>query len=129
ALQGLSLLILNHDELAAATGLALNDEADLQRAHQALAARGLGSLIVTQGSERLYFGKAGEALKSLKPTATRVVEVSGAGDAFAAGVCAALLQDPDDLASACKLGLRLARLTLQSEHSVSPELSPELLLP
>lgn len=129
ALQGLSLLILNHDELAAATGLALNEEADLQRAHQALAARGLGRLIVTQGSERLYFGHAGEALKSLKPTATRVVEVSGAGDAFAAGVCAALLQDAGDLASACKLGLRLARLTLQSEHSVSPELSPELLLP
>ncbi|MEJ6007310.1 carbohydrate kinase [Paucibacter sp. AS339] len=127
SLRGLSLLILNHDELAAATGLALSDEADLQRAHETLATRGLQRLIVTQGAERLYFGSAAQPLKSLKPPATKVVEVSGAGDAFAAGVCAALLQDPDDLGAACKLGLRLARLTLQSEHSVSPELSPELL--
>ncbi len=131
SLQGLSLMILNRDELAAATGLALadDDSAALQRAHEALAARGLQRLIVTQGAGRLYFGEAGQALKSLKPPATSVVEVSGAGDAFAAGVCAALLQAPEDLSGACKLGLRLARLTLRSEHSVSPELSPALLLP
>lgn len=131
SLQGLSLLILNRDELAAATGLMLTEDepATLQAAHEALAARGLQRLIVTQGAGRLFFGAAGQALKSLKPPATPVVEVSGAGDAFAAGVCAALLQEPEDLAAACKLGLRLARLTLRSEHSVSPELSPELLLP
>ena len=126
-LRGLSLLVLNRDELSACAGIELADTEDLQRAHRLLGERGLQRLIVTQGADALWFGAAGETLKSLKPKRSKVVDVTGAGDAFAAGVCAALVQDPDDLAGACRLGMSLARLTLQSEHSVSPELSPALL--
>jgi len=53
-------------------------------------------------------------------------EVTGAGDAFAAGVLAGL-QRGHDLRAACQLGLRLAHLTLQSDATVSPLLSPSLL--
>ncbi|WP_310390167.1 carbohydrate kinase [Roseateles sp.] len=126
-LHGLHLLMLNRDELSACAGIALNNAADLARAHLLLSERGLQGLIVTQGADALWFGKAGQALKSLKPKRVKVVDVTGAGDAFAAGVCAALSQAPDDLAAACRLGISLARLTLQSEHTVSPELSPALL--
>ena len=130
-LSGLSLLILNRDELSACAGMTLNADAhahaDLVRAHQLLSARGLRSLIVTQGGGPLWFGAADQALKSLKPPKSKVVDVTGAGDAFAAGVSAALMDKPDDLAAACRLGFKLARLTLQCESTVSPELSPALL--
>ncbi|MCV2358103.1 winged helix-turn-helix transcriptional regulator [Paucibacter sp. TC2R-5] len=126
-LRGLNLLMLNRDELSACAGMAIDSDADLELAHQGLSARGLRRLIVTQGADAIWFGAAGEALKSLKPKRAKVVDVTGAGDAFAAGVCAGLGQAPDDLAAACRLGMSLARLTLQSEHTVSPELSPALL--
>ncbi|MCV2353250.1 winged helix-turn-helix transcriptional regulator [Paucibacter sp. B2R-40] len=126
-LRGLSLLMLNRDELAACAGIAIDRDADLALAHQRLSARGLRRLIVTQGADALWFGTAGEALQSLKPKRAKVVDVTGAGDAFAAGVCAGLSQAPEDLAGACRLGISLARLTLQSERTVSPELSPALL--
>ncbi len=126
-LRGLSLLMLNRDELSACAGMAIENAADLALAHQRLSERGLQRLIVTQGADALWFGAAGETLKSLKPKRAKVVDVTGAGDAFAAGVCAGLSQAPDDLAGACRLGMSLARLTLQSEYTVSPELSPALL--
>jgi pseudouridine kinase len=50
-----------------------------------------------------------------------VVDVTGAGDAFAAAVCWSLQQD-DDLQLACRRGLRLASLTLASAHTVCPQL-------
>ncbi len=126
-LRGLSLLMLNRDELSACAGMSLESEADLARAHQLLSERGLQRLIVTQGADAIWFGAAGAALKSLKPKRVKVVDVTGAGDAFAAGVCAGLSQAPEDFAGACRFGMDLARLTLQSERTVSPELSPVLL--
>ncbi|MBB4843031.1 pseudouridine kinase [Paucibacter oligotrophus] len=131
-LQGLDLLLLNRDELAAATGISLNSEAALNRARKQLGQRGLQRLLLTDGGEPLRFcedllGGDWQVLKPPKLKLREVRDVTGAGDAFAAGVCAGLHQDPADLRSACRLGLRLAALTLQSEHSVSPELSPALL--
>jgi pseudouridine kinase len=126
-LRGLSLLMLNRDELSACAGMAIDGDADLALAHQRLSERGLRRLIVTQGADAICFGAAGEPLKSLKPKRAKVVDVTGAGDAFAAGVCAGLSQAPEDLAGACRLGMTLARLTLQTDCTVSPELSPALL--
>ncbi|MBB2488095.1 hypothetical protein H5407_22945, partial [Mitsuaria sp. WAJ17] len=40
---------------------------------------------------------------------------------------AGLQRAPQDLAAACRLGQRLAALTLQSAATVSPRLSPALL--
>lgn len=128
-LRGLDLLLLNRDELSACTGISLNSEAALSRARKQLGQRGLQRLLLTDGSEPLRFCEdlADGDWQTLKPPKVKVRDVTGAGDAFAAGVCAGLHQDPADLASACRLGLRLATLTLQSEHSVSAELSPALL--
>ncbi|RQO56909.1 pseudouridine-5-phosphate glycosidase [Paucibacter sp. KBW04] len=128
-LQGMDLLLLNRDELSACTGISLSSEAALGRARKQLSQRGLKRLLLTDGSEPLRFcaDLANADWQTLKPPKVKVRDVTGAGDAFAAGVCAGLHQDPADLLSACKLGLRLAALTLQSERSVCAELSPTLL--
>jgi pseudouridine kinase len=56
-----------------------------------------------------------------------VVDVTGAGDALAAGLCAGLLRHAGDLDAAARLGLDLAALTLQTVDSVHPELTPDFL--
>ncbi|MCH7342946.1 winged helix-turn-helix transcriptional regulator [Pelomonas sp. CA6] len=131
-LDGLALLILNRDELAARCGLALKKAADWQAALAQLRGQGLARVIVTQGRQGLRFADrdGGWSTLAAEPVAAdQLIDVTGAGDAFSAGVCAALSQNPEDLAAACRLGQRLSALTLRSSATVSPELSPALLAP
>lgn len=125
-LNGVHCLLLNEDELATLHGKPLKSAAALHRAHQALRARGLRHLVVTQGAAGVLYS-AGDELQALTAPAVEVLDVTGAGDAFSAGVCASLYQDPQDLALACRHGLALSALTLQTEATVHPDLSPELL--
>ena len=114
-LRGLQCLILNRGELQA-----LGDPSPA-----ALHARGVPQLIVTDGAQGVVCSQVGSPPQHLTPPpATAVTDVTGAGDAFAAGVCAGLWQHPHDLPRAARLGLQLAALTLQTEATVSPDISP-----
>ena len=129
-LSGAQCLILNEAELQALVGgQPLKSAATRRRALGALRARGLRQLVVTAGAAGVYCSSDDETkdLVHLPAEAVPVRDVSGAGDAFSAGVCASLHRDPQDLTLACRLGLRLAALTLQTEASVIAELSPALL--
>jgi sugar/nucleoside kinase (ribokinase family) len=55
-----------------------------------------------------------------------LVDVTGAGDALAAGTLSGLLEDLP-LAEALKRGAALAALTLSSSHAVAPEVNRERL--
>jgi pseudouridine kinase len=120
-LSGVQCLLLNAGELAALQG-----SPDATAAWATLRARGLAQLVVTQGASGVLYS-AGEALRALPAPKVKVRDVTGAGDAFAAGVAASLHQAPQDLPLACRRGLALSALTLQTEATVHPELSPELL--
>ena len=119
-LRGLQCLILNRGELQAL----LPEARDDAQAFAALHGRGVRQIVLTQGSDGVICSQAGEPVRHLPAAAVDVVDVTGAGDAFAAGVCAGLYQSPQDLAAACRIGLRLAALTLQTTATVHPELSP-----
>jgi pseudouridine kinase len=66
---------------------------------------------------------SGDMVRQLAAPAADVVDVTGAGDAFAAAVCFTLAQG-GDLSLACARGLRLAALTLGCADTVCPDLSP-----
>jgi len=103
-LRGLHALLLNEGELAQTPGLA-----DLH-------ARGVARIAVTLGERGVLLSEAGQALQQLPAATIAVAEVTGAGDAFAAGVCAGLWQD-EDWPAACWRGLNLASTVLQSTSS------------
>jgi pseudouridine kinase len=63
-----------------------------------------------------------EHLTAPPPT---VVDVTGAGDAFAAAVCLSLHSGGSDLALACRRGLQLAALTIGCRETVCPQLAPD----
>lgn len=119
-LDGLHLLVLNAGELATVA-------ADPRAAFDALHARGVGCVLVSQGAAGLLLSSPGLPPRHWPAPPVQVVDVTGAGDALSAGVCAALLRDPDDFDAAARLGLDLAALTLQTEDSVHPDLTPRFL--
>lgn len=119
-LTGLHLIILNRAELATL-------DTDPDRALQQLHARGCARVIVTLAAEGLWLsGPAGRQTLPAPPV-HEVVDVTGAGDALAAGVCALLCRAGAALDDAARFGLKLAALTVQTDRSVSPLLSSQLL--
>ena len=119
-LDGLHLLVMNAGELATVAPQA-------NEAFDALHARGVGGVLVSKGAEGLLLSTPGRAPRHWPAPQVHVVDVTGAGDALSAGVCASLLRAPDDFDAAARLGLDLAALTLQTEDSVHPDLNPNFL--
>jgi pseudouridine kinase len=129
-LRGVRLLILNRGELAARVGRELASETELDAAVAEMRAQGARDLIVTRGADGVLFtrGGAGEdQIVRLYAHGADIVDVTGAGDAFAAAVCWSLLQDADDLELACRRGLKLSALTLGVAETVHPRLGPDSL--
>jgi pseudouridine kinase len=118
-LRGLRLLILNEGELAARVGRTLNNNADIARACDQLRKDGVQDVIVTRGAAGVSFTIPG-GLNTLAAAPVRVVDVTGAGDAFAAAVAWSLYEGDTDLARACRRGLALSSMTIACEHTVCP---------
>jgi len=125
ALQGLDLLFLNRDEAAAMTGEPGIDEGSLERMLSALHARGVAEVVLSLGEAGLMVSSA-EGRIHLPAPYTKVLDVTGAGDALIAGTLYRLLEG-ESLEQACHTGQRLAQLTLSTPHSVYPNLSRALL--
>lgn len=90
-----------------------------------LVMRGVELAIITLGEYGAGYATA-EVGGHVPALHVEVVDSTGAGDAFIAGVIFGLLNDmPVD--EAVRLGVSAAALTLRSNHTVVPELSEELL--
>lgn len=127
-LRGVDTLVLNSGELAA---LGLPQE-DVKAALAKLHAAGLQRLVVTFGERGVRCIEAGqdEALhiQPNLPERLEVVDVSGAGDAFCAGLCASFLRYPaSSLDQHVKRAMKLSVLTVQSASTVSPAITPDLI--
>lgn len=118
-LTGLRLLILNQGELQARLGREVDGDAALQDACREVQAQGVRDVIVTRGSAGVSYTTA-TGMDHLTAAPVEVVDVTGAGDAFAAAVCWSLLTDGDDLALACRRGMHLAARTVASPYTVIP---------
>ena len=125
-LSGLRLLILNRGELETRVGRALPKEVDVRNACREVQAQGAQDLVVTCGSQGVFHTRGAE-LVWLAAHEVDVVDVTGAGDAFSAAVCWSLYQGSQDLTLACRRGLKVAAMTLESPDTVSPLLAADVL--
>ncbi|MDG0810013.1 carbohydrate kinase [Cohnella rhizosphaerae] len=88
-------------------------------------ARGAGHVLITLGKHGAYCaGPDGELHLPALPV--RVVDVTGAGDAFLAGVAYGVLRG-EAFADACRSGLAAARIALETASSSSEQLNEERL--
>ena len=128
ALAGVRLLIMNGGELAARVGRTLDDEAALETAMREVQAQGARDVVVTRGAAGVLLTLPDGAIARLDAPQAEVVDVTGAGDAFAAAVCWSLVQDAhDDLLLACRRGLHLSKLTVGTLDTVHAGLGPDSL--
>ena len=125
-LRGLRLLILNQGELETRVGFALKNDADFSRACAIVQEQGVQDVIVTRGGTGVIYTVPG-GIAHLDAPDAKIIDVTGAGDAFAAAVCWSLFQGSDDLALACRRGLQLSAMTLECEETVCPYLTPDTL--
>lgn len=127
-LAGVRLMILNAGELAARVARPLPDDDAIKAAMRDVQAQGARDVIVTRGARGVLV-TTGDGIVDLPAPAASVVDVTGAGDAFAAAVCWSLVQGDgaDDLVLACRRGLHLSSLTLGVPETVHPGLGPDSL--
>lgn len=127
-LERLYALKLNAGEAGALLGrdVDANSDADVQAAATELLARGVGRVFVTLGQRGVHAADRTGHRRVPAPHAA-VVNVTGAGDAFSAGVVYATLADMD-LSATAALGSAMAALALESERTVSRAVNRETLL-
>ncbi len=122
SLEGISVLFCNALEAGSYLG---NEDLEHRVLAQELLKRGAGAVVLTLGEigvwlETLAGGTLFPALEVL------VLDVTGAGDALLAGTLFGLTMGKS-LEQAVQVGQQVAALTLNTLHSVRPDLRPDLL--
>jgi pseudouridine kinase len=112
----------NVDEIAALTGRPLED---WREAVADLHARGVEHVWLRQGAEGSWMCSRGEEPVHLDAVPATVVDVTGAGDAMLAAWVAAWLAGADPVVAA-RAGHRAAAATVESSHTVRPDLADRL---
>lgn len=115
----IDLLILNHLEAKTLvknwTGFDHDHSSELV---SRLMHEGVSKVIVTEGAEGVTFSGEEGQVQHVPAPATTVVDVTGAGDAFSAGVLYSL-SEGKPLSEAVEIGLNTAKLTLESTDTVT----------
>ena len=88
-----------------------------------IAAAGIQSMVVTMGSEGSVYAVAGGESGCCPAQKVDVVDTTGAGDAFFAGLVAGLTCGKC-FADACAVGTRLASLVIETSENVCPRIDP-----
>jgi ribokinase len=93
-------VVPNETEAEALTGIAVGDLAAARRAAGALVAKGAGTALITLGERGALFHTRDHSVHVPPFSAGKVVETTGAGDAFVGGFAAALAAGADPLDAA-----------------------------
>lgn len=93
-------VVPNESEAEALTGIAVGDLAAARRAGDALLAKGAGTALITLGERGALFHAKDRSVHIAPFVAGKVVETTGAGDAFVGGFAASLAAGADPLEAA-----------------------------
>ncbi|WP_315705953.1 MULTISPECIES: ribokinase [unclassified Bradyrhizobium] len=104
-------VVPNETEAEALTGIAVSDLAGARRAGDALLAKGAGTALITLGERGALFHGKGRSVHVPSFAAGKVVETTGAGDAFVGGFAAALAGGADPL-DAARFGAATAGISV-----------------
>ena len=125
-LSGVNVIMPNKEEAELMSGEIINDVTDCSRAALKIRERGAENVIITLGTQGVFYSSTEEE-GHIPAINVQVVDVTGAGDAFAACFIYAM-ENNESLSTACKYGLTGAALTVQTQHSVFPSLKSDILI-
>ena len=113
----------NINEVEILSGIKIIDEDDLKEATDIILKKGVKQIYVSLGSDGVYYTDG--INKNKLPTITdTIVNTTGAGDSFLAGVVWAFLQDYT-IEMCAKAGLSASNICVKSLNTVSEEMSEE----
>ncbi len=98
---------------------------DVKQGMNDLLSQGVTRIIVTQGKNDIY-EETTDSLHVYTPTLTEIVNVTGAGDAFTAGIAVGIALNLTN-EQQIELAMKMSRITLQSATTVSEQITHELL--
>ncbi|WP_289141124.1 carbohydrate kinase [uncultured Brevibacillus sp.] len=124
-LDGVEAILPNREEAELLSGMTISSIEECAEACAKIRERGVKHVIVTMGEQGIYY-QSENVSEHLTPYPTEVVDVTGAGDAFASGLLYGIVNG-ESFEKACRLGLAASALTLQTEQSVSPLLKADQL--
>jgi len=126
-LAGIDTIFPNRGEAALLAGLdSLNGTEAYREAAKRIKALGVRNVMITLGDQGIFYS-AESGMELLMPSqASDIVDVTGAGDAFAAGYLFGIVKG-EEVETACRLGLSASALTMQTDHSVSPRLQANVI--
>ncbi|MDM5340721.1 winged helix-turn-helix transcriptional regulator [Fictibacillus enclensis] len=123
SLSGIHSILPNKEEAEVIAGMEIHGLDHCKEAARKIHGLGVKNVIITLGSQGV-FASSGQEAVHLAAFPVRTVDVTGAGDAFAAGYLFGLSKKKEFVQS-CQYGLALASLTLQTGLSVYPHLTAE----
>ncbi|MEG1365499.1 MAG: carbohydrate kinase family protein, partial [Cetobacterium sp.] len=111
----------NKIEAEALSGIKIVTDEDLIKVTDWFINQGVKQVFISLGEEGVYFANKDirQKLPSLK---AKVVNTTGAGDAFMAGIAYSFMNDEDILQS-CKNGIAAATIAISSEDTINKNMS------
>lgn len=119
-LNGVELLVANREEAGILSGINVDTFEDCHAACEKINQRGVKNVIITLGNQGAYYFSHNES-GHIPVFKTNVVDITGAGGAFAACAIYGLLHE-ESLYDSCRMGIAGAALTIQTEESISSHL-------
>jgi pseudouridine kinase len=127
SLEGINTIFPNKGEASfLAGGQKMENIDDYRAAARKIRERGVRNVIITLGEEGIFYMSETYDEFLLPSYRNEVVDVTGAGDAFASGYMCGMVQG-EDAKTACQLGLAASSLTVQTNRSVSQKLHADLI--
>jgi|SRR5690625_1708967 len=127
-LKGVTWLIVNQDESEAYFDVKVEDEEDFQALVNRWLDSGVENIVITRGGKgSIYGNRQGVRHTFVPPIAENIVDVTGAGDAYASGIIYGHLKGFEPKES-IYLGMTNAYYTIQSPYTVRVDLTEEKLL-
>lgn len=125
SLEGIFLLKPDQHEATILANMPITSIADSIKASGILLNKGIQNVVISLGQSGYVV--ANDSCQKYIPVTTvdSIVDVTGAGDAFMAGILYELQQDRD-IVEGCKTGAAAAALTLKSPHTVTDNLFTDL---
>lgn len=103
----------------------IKTEEDIIASLEIFLMRGVKNIIITAGSDGVYFANA-SGIWHAQATGAEIVNSNGAGDAFMSGLLYGFLHG-ESLVKACETAYNASLIALRSEATINPEMSVKLL--
>jgi pseudouridine kinase len=113
----------NKIETEVLTGVDIRNEQDLKSASEYLHSKGVKRVFITLGAEGVFYSD-GTNMKQIKAPSIKVINATGAGDAFVAALAYAHLNDIE-IDESAKFAVAASIIALSHENTINPNLSIE----